>query len=126
MAAMEAKGPEEFCSEEAELFASRKAIKFVVDAGFSELVIKGDNSSTMKAISALQDDHSMLRNIIGDIHRLIKNLQCVRIECTRRGGNRVAHVLAQFTRNISHDMYWMQDVPPIAREALYQGANFSD
>ena len=53
MAAMEAKGPEVFCSEEAELFASRKAIKFVVDAGFSELVIEGDNSSTMKAISAL-------------------------------------------------------------------------
>ena len=126
MAAMEAKGPEVFCSEEAESFASRKAIKFVVDAGFSELVIKGDNSSTMKAISALQDDHSMLRNIIGDIHRLIKNLQWVRIECTRRGGNRVAHVLAQFARNISHDMYWMEDVPPIARKVLYQDANCSD
>ena len=68
----------------------------------------------------------MLGNIIGDIHCLIKNLQWVRIECTRRGGNRVAHVLAQFTRNISHAMHWMQDVPPIAREALYQGANFSD
>ena len=126
MAAMEAKGPEVFCSEEAELLASRKAIKFVVDAGFSELVIEGDNSSTMKAISALQDDHSMLGNIIGDIHRLIKNLQWVRIECTRRGGNRVAHVLAQFARNISHDMYWMEDVPPIAWEALYQDANFPD
>ena len=53
MAAMEAKGPEVFCSEEAKLLASRKAIEFVVDAGFSELVIEGDNSSTMKAISAL-------------------------------------------------------------------------
>ena len=97
-----------------------------MDVGFSELVIEGDNSSAMKAISTLQDDHSMLGNVIGDIHHLIRNLQWVRIECTRRGGNRVAHALAQFTRNISHAMHWMQDVPPIAREALYQGANFSD
>nr|XP_023876930.1 uncharacterized protein LOC111989372 [Quercus suber]XP_023878530.1 uncharacterized protein LOC111990982 [Quercus suber] len=123
---MAAKGPKVFCSEEVELLECRKAIEFVVDVGFSELVIEGDNSSTMKAISYLQDDHSMLGNVIVDIHHLIRNLQWVRIECARRGENRVAHVLAQFARNISHDMYWMEDVPPIAREALYQDANFSD
>ncbi|XP_075653331.1 uncharacterized protein LOC142623764 [Castanea sativa] len=73
-AAMAAKGPEVFCSEEAELLACRKAIEFSVDAGFSELVIEGDNSSVMKVISAMQDDHSMLGNVIGDIHYLIGNL----------------------------------------------------
>ena len=55
---------------------------------------------------------------------MICNLLWVRIDFVRRGGNRVAHVLAQFARNISEDMYWMEDVPPIAREALYQDANF--
>ena len=40
MEAMAAKGPEVFCSEEAELLACRKAIEFAVDAGFSELVIE--------------------------------------------------------------------------------------
>ena len=50
----------------------------------------------------------------------------VRIECTRRGGNRVAHELAHFPRNISQDLYWMEDVPPIVREALYQDADFSN
>ena len=107
MAAMVAKGPE-------------------VDAGFSELVIEGDNSSVMKAISALQEDFSLLGNVIGDIHHLIRNLQWVRIECTRHGGNRVTHELAQFARNISQDLFWMEDVPPIAREALYQDADFSN
>ena len=47
---MVAKGPKVFWSEEAKLLACRKAIEFVVDAGFSELVIEGDNSSAMKAI----------------------------------------------------------------------------
>ena len=50
----------------------------------------------------------------------------VRIECTRRGGNRVAHELALFARNISQDLYWMEDVPPIVREALYQDVEFSN
>ena len=83
---MATKGPEVFCNEEVELLACRKAIEFAVDAGFSKLVIEGDNSSAMKAISALNDDQSMLGNVIGDIHHLIRNLQWVRIECTRRWG----------------------------------------
>ena len=32
----------------------------------------------------------------------------------------MAHVLAQFARNVIDEMYWMEDVPPIAREALYK------
>ena len=124
MAAMAAKGPEVFCSMEAELLAYRKAIEFAVDAGFSELVIEGDNSLAMTTILTMKIDQSLLGNVVGDIQHLIRNLLWVRINCVRRGGNRVAHVLAQFGRNISEDMYWMEDVPPIAREALYQDANF--
>ncbi|KAL0014186.1 hypothetical protein SO802_001255 [Lithocarpus litseifolius] len=126
MAAMAAKGPEVSCSEEAEYLACRKAIEFAIDAGFSELVIEGDNSSVMKAVSNMQEDYSLLGNVIGDIHHLVRNLQWVRIECTRRGGNRVAHELAQFAKNISQDLFWMEDVPPIVRVALFQDANFSD
>ena len=123
---MVAKGPEVFCSEEAELLACRKAIEFTVDVGFFELVIEGDNNSTMKAILTLKDDQSMLGNVIRDIQHLLRNLQWVRIDCIRRGWNWVAHVLAQFARNIIEDMYWMEDVPPVVREVLYQDANFSD
>ena len=126
MAAMAAKGPEVFCIKEAELLACKKAIEFAVDAGFSELVIEGDNSSAMTAISTLKIDQSMLGNVVGDIQHLIRNLHWVRIDCIRKGGNRVAHVLAQFARNITEDIYWMEDAPPIAGEALYQDANFFD
>lgn len=86
MTAMAAKGPEVSSSEEAEFLACRKAIEFAIDAGFSELVIEGDNSSVMKTVSALQDDFSLLGNVVGDIHHLVRNLQWVRIECTRREG----------------------------------------
>ena len=126
MAAMAAKGSEVSCSEEVEFLACRKAIEFAIDASFSELVIEGDNSFVMKAVSALQDDYSLLGNVIRDIHNLVRNLQWVRSEFTRRGRNRVAHELAQFARNIGQNLFWTEDVPPIAREALYQDANFSN
>ena len=71
MAAMVAKGLEVFCSKEAELLACRKAIEFAVDAGFSELVIEGDNNSAMTAISTLKIDQSLLGNVVGDIQHLI-------------------------------------------------------
>ncbi|XP_050259107.1 uncharacterized protein LOC126704117 [Quercus robur] len=86
MAAMATKGPEVSSSEEAKFLACRKAIEFAADAGFFELVIEGD-SSVMKVVSALQDDFSLLGNVVGDIHHLVRKLQWVRIECTRRGGN---------------------------------------
>ena len=124
MVAMATKGPEVFYSEEAELLACRKATEFAMDAGFSKFVIEEDNNSAMSAISTLKLDQSLLGNVVGDIQHLIRNLHWVRIDCIRRGGNRVAHVLSQFARNISKDRYWMEDVPPITREALYQDANF--
>ena len=37
---------------------------------------------------------------------------------------KLLHVLAQFARNIFEDRYWMEDVPLIAREAVYQDADF--
>ena len=56
MAAMSAGGPPVSCSEEAELLACRKAVEFATNAGFSELVIEGDNSNVMKALSSLLAD----------------------------------------------------------------------
>ena len=54
MAAMSAKGPAVNNSEEAEMLACRKSIEFVMDAGFSELVIEGDNANVIRAISSLE------------------------------------------------------------------------
>lgn len=50
----------------------------------------------------------------------MQGLQWVSVCCIRRGGNRVAHVLAQYARNtLDEDVYWMEDSPPPAIDALY-------
>ena len=123
---MAAKGPYVFCSEEAKLLTCRKTIEFAMDAGFSKFIIEGDNSPVMHAISSPNVDQSLMGNVVGDIQQMIRGLHWVSIDFTRRGGNKVAHVLAQYVRTTIDDMYWIEDLPPLAMEALYQDANFID
>ena len=94
MAAMSAGGPPVSSSEEAELLACKKAIEFTTDAGFSELVIEGDNSNVMKALSSSSVDQSLLGNVVDDVYHLVCGMHWVNFSCIRRGGNWVAHALA--------------------------------
>ena len=119
MAAMSAGGPPVSSSEEVELLACRKAVEFATDAGFSELVIEGDNSHVMKALSPSSVDQSLLGNVVDDVRHLVCGMHWVNFSCIRRGSNRVAHALAQHARNISEDVFWMEDSPPPALNALY-------
>ena len=74
MTAMSAKGPAVSSSDEAEMLACRKAIEFAADAGFSELVIEGDNANVIQAISSSIANLSLIGNVIEDIHHLIHGL----------------------------------------------------
>ena len=112
-------GPPVSSSEEAELLACRKAVEFATDAGFSELVIEGDNSNVMRALSSSLADLSLLGNVVDDVCHLVLGMLWVTFSCTRRGDNRVAHALAQHVRNISEDVFWMEDSPPLALNVLY-------
>ena len=119
MAAMSAKGPAVSSSDEAKMLACRKVIEFTMDDGFSKLVIKGDNANVIKAISSSMANLSLIWNVVEDIHHLIHGLHWVNICCTRSRGKKVAHAPAQHARNISNDMYWMEDSSTPAMETLY-------
>ncbi|KAL0011169.1 hypothetical protein SO802_006277 [Lithocarpus litseifolius] len=121
MAAMTATGPKVSSSEEAELLACRRSMEFAVDAGFTKLIIEGDNVNVMQAISSPRINCSLLGYVVDDIRHLVHCLEWARISITRRGGNKVAHALAQHARNsLDNNVYWMEDSPPPAMEALIQ------
>ena len=67
MVALSAKGSPVMDSEEAEAMACWKTMEFVVDAGFSEIILEGDNVNVMKAISSLSVNLSQLGLIYEDI-----------------------------------------------------------
>ena len=106
MAAMTASGPKVRTSDEAELLACQRVIEFVVDAGFSRMIIEGDNINIIHAISSLVENISLSGNVVDDIRHLLWGLQWSSVCCIRKGGNRVAHALAQYARNtLDEDLY---------------------
>ncbi|KAK9995674.1 hypothetical protein SO802_020360 [Lithocarpus litseifolius] len=119
MAAMSVKGPSISCNEEAKAWACRKALEFAVESGFTEMIIEGDNVAVMKAVASTSGDLSLLGHVYEDIKSSIRGLHFADISCVRRGGNKVAHILAQYARNIDNELYWMEDPPPPVIEALY-------
>ena len=119
MAGMSVKGAFVHNSVEAEALACMRAVEFSIEAGFSRLVIEGDNVMVMNAISCSADDNSLLGHIFEDIQNLICELLYVSISCIKRGGNIVAHSLAQHASNISDEMYWLEDSSPPAMDVLY-------
>ena len=93
----------------------RRAIEFAVDAGFSRLIIEGDDSNVIQAITSPFENFSPFGNVVNDIRHLIWGLQWTRVCCVRRGANKVAHALTQYARNsLDEDLYWMKDSPPPA------------
>lgn len=116
MAAMSVKGPPVTNCEEVEALACRKALEFSIDADFSELIIEGDNANVMRAISSLPPNHSLLGHIIEDVKCLMCGLQYVSVNSIRREGNKIEHVLARHVDG----MYWLENSPPPAVDALYQ------
>ena len=71
MAAMTTSGPKVSTSDEVELLAYRRAIEFAMDAGFSRLIIEGDNSNVIQAISSPLENFSLFGNVVDDIRHLI-------------------------------------------------------
>ena len=51
MAALAVQGGAVRDSEEVEVMACRKALEFAIDAGFTEIILEGDNALVMKMIS---------------------------------------------------------------------------
>ena len=118
IAAMSVRGPQVVDSEEAEILACRRAMEFVREAGFIELVIEGDNVNVMKSVSASGADQSRLGHIIQDIKWLTQGLRKVS-SYVRRVANSVAHGLARYAKYVKEDMYWIEDKPPPMLKALY-------
>ena len=58
-----------------EILARRKAIEFATEAGFTNLVIEGDNSNVMKTITDYGSHVSRLGHTALDIQMLLQRLQ---------------------------------------------------
>ena len=121
MATMTAKGPTVQDSDEAELLACHKALKFAIDAGFTVLIMEGDSVNATRCIASGKDNQSALGHVVGDIRHLMGALEWISVSCTKRNGNMVAHVLARYAQHVNSDLFWME-VPSVAFDSVNSDA----
>ena len=119
MASLAAKGPSVQDSEEAELLACRKVLEFVVNAGFMDVVLEGDNLNVMRAISTGKANRSRLGHVYEDIQCLAAGFRSYSVSFVKCSANAVAHALARFAKNVEDELVWLEESPPPALEALY-------
>nr|XP_023894916.1 uncharacterized protein LOC112006843 [Quercus suber] len=124
MAALSARGAAVVNSEEAEALACQKAMEFAIDAGFSELIVEGDNAMVMSVVSSTSPNWSLVGVIYDDIGCLAVGLHYVAFSCIRRSANSVAYSLARYANVLDVEVVWMEESPPLARDALYFDSSF--
>ena len=124
MAAIAMQGGAVRDSEKVEVMACRKALEFAIDAGFTEIILEGDNAMVMKVISQAQPDLSRLGLIYEDIWCLVEGFRTITYNCVRRNANSVAHALARFARLLDQEIVWLEEDPPPAMDALYLDSSF--
>ena len=123
MASLSAKGPPVACNEEAKVLACCRAVEFVIECGFTKLVIEGDNQSIMFALSLRNSWSSWLGHILQDVACMISGLRWTRVLFARRSANTVVHALARYAKDILDEVVWIEDSPPPTMEALYFDSN---
>ena len=111
MAALLARGPPVQDSEEAKVLAYRRAMEFMVEVGFTELVLEGDNNTVMKSINSPQSNMSRLGHVYEDIKCIVASLRRLEVSFVKRSANIVAHALAKYARQIDEEVVWLKEDP---------------
>ena len=124
MAALSTRGVAVNDSEEVEVVAYRSALEFAIDAGFSELIIEGDNATIMSAVSSSSPNWSRLGFIYDDVHCLATALRHIVFNCIRHSANPVAHSLAHYANVLDEEVVWLEESPPPTCEALLFDSSF--
>lgn len=86
--------------EMAELLATREAVIFALETGFSDVVLEGDNCSVMNDIRLNEDGLPVGGAVVEDIRALTHSCCFIGFSSIKCEGNNVAHVLAKFTRSL--------------------------
>ena len=102
-------------SEEEEILTCH----WVVECGFSELVVEGDNKITTSSMRSKKCLLSWLWHIFHDVICFLNDLRWSEVHYAKRSANSVTHSLVKYAKYVLSDVIWLEDSPSPAVEALY-------
>ncbi|XP_010681661.2 uncharacterized protein LOC104896591 [Beta vulgaris subsp. vulgaris] len=100
--------------DEAEACAARHALQTAVEMGLRHIVLESDSLKVISHLLTKKGDESSFGNVVEDILWLGCFFSSISFNHVRREGNRVAHTIAQRSKEYGCMRVWMEEVPPEA------------
>ncbi|KAL2905636.1 Slit-like protein 2 protein [Bienertia sinuspersici] len=94
--------------EVAEALAARQTLSIAIDAGLRHIVLEMDCMKLMRHLQQQKMENSSFGIIVNDILGLAKQCCFISINHVSRNANRVAHNLAQLSKNFQDLRVWME------------------
>ena len=97
----------------AEAKVAETGIIFSWELGLREIILEGDSQIVMNAIASQDPGPIQIQQLVTSIKSWVPKFRAWKTSCTRREGNKAAHLMAKHAKQISECTIWVEDTPPI-------------
>ena len=104
--------------EEVEAIACKKAVRFALQLGLTDVVFEGDSESITIAINSGNPCYSSYGHILDDVTALVLNFVSASFLHVKRQGNVVVDKLAKAAKNIRCPHVWSDDIPTDVQQLI--------
>ncbi|KAK8369074.1 hypothetical protein V6Z12_A01G087500 [Gossypium hirsutum] len=102
----------------AEAIAVLHRLQFVLDMGFSKVVLESNSKLVVQNIQKRNEDYSETRPFTWDVQNLARNFSSCQLQFIAREGNKAAHAMTAEGLRADEDLLWVEDAPSKAMEAV--------
>ena len=110
---------------EAEAKAFEVGLQFAKDMLIHDFILEGDSLLLVNALNEISPPPSAVAAIVYSSLSALKDFRKVEISHVKRAGNRPAHLLAKYAKNINDFNVWVEESPSLIDQALLQDVSFA-
>lgn len=100
-----------FYVEVASAMAARHALSIAIEAGLTRVILETENIKLFQHLKHNRKENTSFGFIVHDILHLASLCTFIEFSHVGRSGNKVAHKLAQISRNLEELRVWIEEVP---------------
>ena len=105
---------------EAEAKAMEEGIIFACDVGLQEVTFECDLELLFQALTGKATPSATISNIVAACLCRLQDFRAAQFSHVCRQGNRPAHILAQYAKNLESFVTWIEENPTIIENATAQ------
>ena len=119
--------PATLAALEAEAKSMETVIHFVWEMGFREVFFETNSCTLKNILTGISVALASIETITESILAQVDRFRFVSFTHVKRDGNRPAHILAQFAKQVGDFVVWLEETPNLIEDACSQdvSCNFS-